>query len=185
MKADGPPGASANGFNENLTLFASGKAALWIDATSGAGPLYDKSQSEVSDKVAFANAPIAVTANGSRWLWTWDFAIPQKSKQPEAAQRFAEWATSKDYIKLVAEDEGWATVPPGTRKSTYDNPEYQKAAPFPTVTLNAMQTADPPNPCIKPVPYTASHFLPIPKFHPYPPWMVELQSLREAHAESG
>ena len=33
MKADGPPGASANGFNECLTLFASGKAAMWIDST--------------------------------------------------------------------------------------------------------------------------------------------------------
>src|SRR5260370_1307727 len=65
MKADGPPGASANGFNENLTLLASGKAALWIDATSGAGPLYDKSQSQVSDKVAFANAPLPLTPNCS------------------------------------------------------------------------------------------------------------------------
>ena len=167
MKADGPPGASANGFNENLTLFASGKAALWIDATSGAGPLYDKSQSQVSDKVAFANAPIAVTPNGSRWLWSWAFAIPQKAKQPEAAQRFAEWATSKDYIKLVAEDEGWATVPPGTRKSTYDNPDYQKAAPFASVTLTALQTADPTKPCIKPVPYTGIQFVGIPEFQSF------------------
>src|SRR5215470_16735751 len=65
MKKDGPPGASANGFNENLTLFASGKAAMWIDATSGAGPLYNKSQSQVSDKVAFANAPTQATPNGA------------------------------------------------------------------------------------------------------------------------
>src|SRR6478752_4058351 len=77
MKADGPPGASSNGFNENLTLFASGKAAMWIDATSGAGPLYDKSQSQVSDKVAFADAPIQATPNGAHWLWSWAFAIPQ------------------------------------------------------------------------------------------------------------
>ena len=167
MKADGPPGASANGFNENLTLFASGKAALWIDATSGAGPLYDKSQSQVSEEVAFANAPIALTPNGSRWLWSWAFAIPQKAKQSEAAQRFAEWATSKDYIKLVAEDAGWATVPPGTRKSTYDNPDYQKAAPFAAVTLKAMQTADPTNPCIKPVPYTGIQFVGIPEFQSF------------------
>ena len=167
MKADGPPGASANGFNENLTLFASGKAALWIDATSGAGPLYDKSQSQVSEEVAFANAPIALTPNGSRWLWSWAFAIPQKAKQSEAAQRFAEWATSKDYIKLVAEDAGWATVPPGTRKSTYDNPDYQKAAPFAAVTLKAMQTADPTNPCIKPVPYTGVQFVGIPEFQSF------------------
>jgi hypothetical protein len=70
MKADGPPGASSNGFNENLTLFASGKAAMWNDATSLGGPLFDKTQSQVADKVAFANAPIAVTPNGSRWLWS-------------------------------------------------------------------------------------------------------------------
>jgi sorbitol/mannitol transport system substrate-binding protein len=167
MKADGPPGASANGFNENLTLFASGKAALWIDATSGAGPLYDKAQSKVSDKVAFANAPVAETPNGSHWLWSWAFAIPKASKNAEAAEKFALWATSKPYIKLVAEDQGWATVPPGTRKSTYDNADYQKAAPFAAVTLQAMQTADPTNPCIKPVPYTGVQFVGIPEFQSF------------------
>ena len=50
-------------------------------------------------------------------------------------------ATSKEYMKMVADETGWATVPPGTRKSLYDNPEYQ-AAPFAAVTLKAMQTAD-------------------------------------------
>jgi polyol transport system substrate-binding protein len=168
MKADGPPGASANGFNENLTLFASGKAAtIWIDATSGGGPLYDKAQSQVSDKVAFAAAPVAVTPNGSHWLWSWAFAIPKAAKASEATEKFALWATSKPYIKLVADDAGWATVPPGTRKSTYDNPDYQKAAPFAAVTLQAMQTADPTNPCIKPVPYTGVQFVGVPEFQSF------------------
>ena len=164
MKKDGPPGASSNGFNENLTLFGSGKAAMWIDATSGAGPLFDKSQSQVSDKVAFTSAPVAATPNGSHWLWSWALAIPKAAKQPEAALTFAEWATSKEYIKMAAEDGGWATVPPGTRKSTYDNPEYQAAAPFASVTLKAMQTADPTNPAIKPVPYVGVQFVGIPEF---------------------
>jgi hypothetical protein len=53
--------------------------------------------------------------------------------------------TSKDYIQLVADDIGWASVPPGTRKSTYESPEYQKAAPFAQATLKAMETADPTN----------------------------------------
>src|SRR3984885_15025563 len=167
MKADGPPGASSNGFNENLTLFASGKAAMWIDATSGGGPLFDKSQSQVSDKVAFASAPLAVTPNGAHWLWSWAFAIPQKAKNAEAAEKFALWATSKPYIKLVAADAGWPTVPPGTRKSTYDTPDYQKAAPFAPVALQAMQTADPTNPCIKPVPYTGVQFVGIPEFQSF------------------
>ena len=34
MKVAGPPGASSNGFTENLTLFNSGKCGIWIDATS-------------------------------------------------------------------------------------------------------------------------------------------------------
>jgi sorbitol/mannitol transport system substrate-binding protein len=164
MKANGPPGASANGFNENLTLFASGKATMWIDATSGAGPLYDKAQSQVSDKVAFAPAPIAVTPNGSHWLWSWALAIPKASKSAEAAKKFALWATSKPYIKLVADDAGWAMVPPGTRKSTYETPEYKEAAPFAAVTLAAMQSADPTNPAIKKVPYSGIQFVGIPEF---------------------
>src|SRR6266404_8418143 len=163
MKADGPPGASANGFNENLTLMTSGKAAMWIDATVAGSMLYDKSQSQVSDKVAFANAPIQATPNGSHWLWSWAFAIPKAAKNAEAAEKFALWATSKPYIKLVADDAGWATVPPGTRKSTYDNADYQKAAPFAAVTLTALQTADPTKPCIKPVPYTGIQFVGIPE----------------------
>src|ERR1700736_4941089 len=167
MKKDGPPGASSNGFNENLTLFASGKAAMWIDATSGGGPLYDKAQSQVADKVAFAAAPIQDTPNGAHWLWSWAFAIPQKSKNSEAAEKFALWATSKPYIKLVADDAGWTTVTPGTRKSTYENPDYQKAAPFAAVTLQAMQTADPTNPCIKPVPFTGVQFVGIPEFQSF------------------
>ena len=167
MKKNGPPGASANGFNENLTLFASGKAAMWIDATSGGGPLYDKAQSQVSDKVAFANAPTQATPNGAHWLWSWAFAIPKAAKNAEAAEKFALWATSKPYIKLVADDAGWATVPPGTRKSTYDNADYQKAAPFAAVTLHAMETADPNNPAIKPVPYTGIQFVGIPEFQSF------------------
>ena len=167
MKADGPPGASSNGFNENLTLFGSGKAAMWIDATSGAGPLFDKSQSQVSDKVAFAQAPIAKTPNGSHWLWSWALAIPKSAKQPEAALKFALWATSKEYIKMAAADGGWAIIPPGTRKSPYDNEEYLKAAPFAAVTLKAMQTADPTNPAITKVPYIGIQFVGIPEFQAF------------------
>ena len=166
MKADGPPGASANGFNENLTLMTSGKAAMWIDATVAGSMLENPKESQVAGKMGYAPAPIEATPNGSHWLWSWAFAIPAKAKQSEAAQKFAEWASSKDYIKLVADDQGWPAVPPGTRKSTYENPEYQKA-PFAATTLQAMQTADPTNPCIKKVPYTGIQFVGIPEFQSF------------------
>ncbi len=167
MKNYGPPGASGNGFNENLTLFASGKAAMWIDATVAAGSLSDPKESQVAGKVGFANAPIAVTPNGSHWLWAWAFAIPKASKSGDAAEKFALWATSKEYINLAAADAGWATVPPGTRKSTYENPDYQKASPFAAVTLKSMQTADPTNPCLHPVPYHGIQLVGIPEFQSF------------------
>ncbi len=164
MKKDGPPGATSNGFNENLTLMTSGKAAMWIDATVAGGMLESQKQSQVAGKMGYAPSPIEVTPNGSHWLWSWAFSIPKKAKQPEAAEKFAVWATSKDYVKLVAEDLGWASAPPGTRKSTYANPEYQKAAPFAATTLQALETADPTNPAIRKVPYIGIQFVGIPEF---------------------
>jgi sorbitol/mannitol transport system substrate-binding protein len=164
VKKYGPPGVTANGFNENLTLFGSGKAAMWIDATVAGGILENPKQSQVVGKVGYALAPIAVAPNGSHWLWSWAFAIPSKAKNAEGAKKFAAWATSKQYIQLVADDLGWASVPPGTRKSTYENPEYQKKAPFSEATLKSMQTADPTNPCVQKVPYTGITFVGIPEF---------------------
>jgi sorbitol/mannitol transport system substrate-binding protein len=164
MKKCGPGGATSNGFNQNLTLMQTGRAAMWIDATVAGGMLESSKQSKVVGKMGYAPAPIAVTPNGSHWLWSWAFGMPKSAKQPEAAEKFAAWATSKEYIALVAADEGWASVPPGTRKSTFDNPDYQKAAPFAATTLQAMQTADPTNPCIKKVPYTGIQFVGIPEF---------------------
>jgi sorbitol/mannitol transport system substrate-binding protein len=167
LKKDGPPGASSNGFNENLTLMSSGKCAMWIDATVAAGMLYNKQQSQVADKIGFAAAPTEVTPKGSHWLWSWALAIPKSSKQQDAAKKFITWATSKPYIEMVAKDEGWASVPPGTRESTYANPEYQKAAPFSSFVLKAIQTADPNDPSAKKVPYTGVQFVGIPEFQSF------------------
>ncbi|WFS04425.1 ABC transporter substrate-binding protein [Rhizobium tumorigenes] len=160
----GPPGVTSNGFNENQALFATGHCAMWIDATSAAGRVFDPKQSKVADKIAFTAAPIAVTPNGASWSWSWNLAIPATSTKVEAAKSFVKWATSKDYVKLVGEKEGWVAVPPGTRKSTYDLPEYQKAAPFAAAVLKAILSADPTKATKDPVPYTGVQFVAIPEF---------------------
>jgi sorbitol/mannitol transport system substrate-binding protein len=164
MKADGPTGAVANGFNENQALFEGGKCAMWIDATSAAGRVSNPKESHVADKIAFTASPTAVTPNGSAWAWSWALAIPSTTKKEAAAKDFVRWATSKDYVKLVGDTEGWVAAPPGTRKSTYDNPEYQKAAPFASIVLNAIMIADPNHATKDPVPYTGVQFATIPEF---------------------
>ena len=160
----GPPGASSNGHNENRALFASGNCAMWVDATSAAGYIFNPSQSKVADKTGFAKAPVEATANGAGWFWAWALAIPNSSKKVEAAKDFMKWATSKDYVKLVGETEGWVAAPPGTRRSTYETPAYLKAAPFAEFTLGAILAADPSRPTKDPVPYTGIQFVAIPEF---------------------
>ena len=163
MKKSGPPGASSNGFNENLALFNSGKCAIWVDASVAGSFTTDKSQSKVADSVGFAAAPTEVTDKGSSWLYAWSLAIPATSKHKDAAKAFITWATSKDYIQLVADKEGITNVPPGTRQSTY-NEAYLKAAPFAQVTLEMMKHADPAHPSAKPVPYVGIQYVTIPEF---------------------
>ena len=164
MKADGPPGASSNGFNENLALFNDGKCGMWIDATVAASFVTDPKQSKVADKVGFALAPDNGLGKRGNWLWSWALGVPSGSKKIDAAEKFIAWATSKHYLDLVASKEGIANVPPGTRTSLYKNPDYDKAAPFAALTLESIESADPTHPTVKPVPYTGVQFVAIPEF---------------------
>jgi sorbitol/mannitol transport system substrate-binding protein len=164
LNRDGPPGAPSNGFNENQALLAGGHCAIWVDATSAAGRLYNKATSKVGDVLAFAQSPIEVTPKGAAVFWTWSLAIPSSTKKLEAAKSFVKWATSKEYVTRVGETAGWVAAPPGTRKSTYDNPNYQKAAPFAKMVLAAIMTADPTNATKDPVPYQGVQFVAIPEF---------------------
>ena len=163
LKNYGPPGVSSNGFNETLALFNSGKCAIWVDASVAGSFTTDKTQSKVADSVGFAAAPTEVTDKGSSWLYAWSLAIPATSKHKDAAKAFITWATSKEYIQLVADKDGITNVPPGTRQSTY-NAAYLAAAPFAKVTLQMMQHADPAHPSAKPVPYVGIQYVTIPEF---------------------
>ncbi|AHD13997.1 MULTISPECIES: sugar ABC transporter substrate-binding protein [Pseudomonas] len=163
LKQYGPPGASSNGFNENLALFNSGKCAMWVDASVAGSFVTDKAQSKVADQVGFAFAPKEVTDKGATWLYSWALAIPTSSRAKDAARTFSTWATSEAYGKLVAEQEGVANVPPGTRASTYSD-AYLAAAPFAKVTLESLKRVDPDHPTLKPVPYVGIQLVTIPEF---------------------
>jgi sorbitol/mannitol transport system substrate-binding protein len=160
----GQPGATGTGFTEALTLMAQGQAAMWVDATVAAGFLSNPEQSTIVDSLGFAPAPVGPVAKGNHWLWAWSLAIPTTSSHPAEALQFATWATSRDYINLVGETNGWATIPPGTRVSTYENQNYLDAAPFAPVVLGLMVSADPTDSTRDPVPYVGVQFVGIPEF---------------------
>ncbi len=164
LKNYGPPGSANNSFNEILALYNAGKCGMWVDATIAASFITDPKQSKVADKVAFAQAPTSVTPKGANWLWAWALAIPAGSKKVDAAQKFINWSTSQEYIELVGKTNGWASVPTGTRKSTYTNAEFLKAAKFATAEKAAIDSANPNDSTLPKSPYVGVQFAAIPEF---------------------
>ncbi|AXY51164.1 sugar ABC transporter substrate-binding protein [Rhodococcus ruber] len=56
-------------------------------------------------------------------------------------------------------------MPPGSRLSTYEIPEYREAAAaYGPLTLESIESATPDAPTVEPVPYTGVQFLAIPEF---------------------
>ena len=160
----GPPGSEGNSFNEILALVNEGRCGMWIDATIAASFVSDPEQSKVAEHMAFAQAPYKATKKGANWLWAWALAVPAGTRQADDAKAFIEWATSKEYIELVASRNGWANVPTGTRQSTYDNPMFQEAATFDEAELKAILSANPDDSTLNPSPYTGVQFAAIPEF---------------------
>jgi sorbitol/mannitol transport system substrate-binding protein len=130
------------GYNKCLELYLSGKVAMWYDATVAAG-LLEADNSDVKGKNGYAPAPVVLT-RASGWLWSWALAIPTTSSKADLAWRYISWAAGPQYIKEAGPRiaGGWAAIPPGTRRSTYEIPEYQKAArAFASSTLAAIESA--------------------------------------------
>jgi sorbitol/mannitol transport system substrate-binding protein len=164
VRSHGEIGASAAGFSECGTRYAQGQAAMWYDATSMTGTTEDPSSSKVVGKSGYASAPVQQTRN-SGWLYSWSLAIPKSSPNKQAAWDFMSWMTNKRYIKMVGQELGWSHVPPGSRLSTYDIPEYARSAKaYAQPTLDGIDAATQQNTMAEPVPYYGIQFLGIPEF---------------------
>ena len=159
----GESGASNDSFNQLLTLYGQGKCAMWYDATVAATSIAT-TYPDVYKQTGYALAPVNKTKS-SGWLWSWALGIPQGVSNSGAAWKYVSWATSKQYDQLVASKYGWSAVPPGTRTSLYNNPDYQKAAkPFAAITLQSINSTDPEHPTLNPVPYVGVQYVDVPQF---------------------
>ena len=79
-----------------------------------------------------------------------------------------DWATSKAYIAYDASKNGWASVPPGTRLSTYQNPSYLAAAgAFANLTLKEINSVNVTKPGLLPQPVPGVQYVGIPEFEEF------------------
>jgi sorbitol/mannitol transport system substrate-binding protein len=138
----GEKDAANSSFNECLTQYMDGKVAMWYDATVAASNL-EASNSPVKGKNGYAFAPVEKTKSAG-WLWSWALAIPKTSSKQNQAWKYISFATGPQYLKEAGTriSGGWAAIPPGTRNSTYQIPQYEKAAAaFAKPTLEAIAAA--------------------------------------------
>jgi sorbitol/mannitol transport system substrate-binding protein len=143
----GEKDAANSSFNECLSQYKDGKVAMWYDATVAAG-LLEASDSPVKGKNGYAAAPIEKTQNAG-WLWSWALAIPKTTSKQDLAWKYVSFATGPQYLEEAGSKipGGWAALPPGTRKSTYEIPQYKEAAKaFAKPTLDAISSAPITNP---------------------------------------
>lgn len=131
-----PPDVGSYTHEEALGAFISGKTAMWLDATALAGQITDPESSTVADKVAFVPTPTGPAGDGAA-LAGWNLAIPESSKNKDAAWAFISYMASKEKVTEYVENGGVAT-----RASAFDDAELQESNPSYEAQKLALESAN-------------------------------------------
>lgn len=117
----GPPGVTNMHWPQAQALFASGKVAMWTDASVFTAAVTDPEKSVVADQVGIAPFPAGPAGAKPFQVVPWAIGIAAQSKQKEAALEFLKWATSKEVAK-TAQLAGLTMA----RSSVWNDPEITK-----------------------------------------------------------
>jgi len=104
--------------------FARGRYALLVDSDHYVAYFEDPAYSELVGKIGYAPPPLGPTGSRRPNLWTWSVVMNSRARDRDAAWRFVEWATGKDFL-LRSVGEG--NMNP-TRASTWDDDGFRKLA---------------------------------------------------------
>ncbi len=114
------------GWQENQSKFENGEFVFFIDASSLASQIFDPQHSIIAEKVQMTQAPFVNSPQGSRWFWSWNFAIPAQSQNKKLAKAFIRFASEAKPASLQT-----GVIPPsGIRRSSYKNNGHMTQFPF-------------------------------------------------------
>ncbi len=117
----GPPGVTNMSWPQAQALFASGKVAIWTDASVLIAGIIDPGKSVVADQVGVAIFPAGPAGARPFQVVPWSVAVAAQSRQKDAALEFLKWATSKQVAK-TAQLNGLTMA----RTSVWNDPEIVK-----------------------------------------------------------
>jgi multiple sugar transport system substrate-binding protein len=118
LLSNAPPDVETYSWDAAVSAFASGKTAMWFDATSLQPWLTDPSKSKVVGKVGYVPPPAGPKGRFGP-VGGWSLGLPANSRNKEAGWAFIAWMTSKAKAKDVIAKGG---VP--SRVSTLTDPDF-------------------------------------------------------------
>lgn len=95
LRNSGPQGVAGFNWNESQSLFAQGRAAMWIDGVGFAPPVEDPQRSRVVGKVGYGIFPAGPKAHHSGMFGD-GIGIASASRKKEAAFLYCLWTTNKE-----------------------------------------------------------------------------------------
>ncbi len=94
----GPPDWLDQRWYELALDFARGRYALIVDSDHYVAYFEDPATSELVGRIGYAPPPAGPTGLRRPNLWTWSVVMNTRAADKEAAWRFVEWATGRDFL---------------------------------------------------------------------------------------
>ncbi|MGE4467628.1 ABC transporter substrate-binding protein [Sphaerochaeta sp.] len=112
----GPQGVTSMSWENIMPVFQAGKVAMWTDASVFYGQIVDPAKTEIpAEDIGVAQLPRGPKDDSPFIVVSWGMAMSSASKNKDAAQKFLDWATSKELAKegmlsniTMARDSAWA-----------------------------------------------------------------------------
>lgn len=96
LKNYGPPGVINMSWPQAVALFASGKAAMYTDASVMLAQMTDPAKSKIAGKIGVVPFPAGPAGQKPYMVTSWALAVSEKSQNKDAAWEFIRWSTSKE-----------------------------------------------------------------------------------------
>lgn len=121
-----PPGSENFGYDETVTAWQQGRAAIAWTYGSLIGAHFENPEvSKAAGNSVYVPAPLGPYGMGSPHFGSWGIAMNKDSRNKEAAWAFIQWACSRDLAKRWTLEGGHTP-----RHSVYRDPEVLKAQPY-------------------------------------------------------
>jgi multiple sugar transport system substrate-binding protein len=94
----GPKGVTSMSWENIMPVFQAGKVAMWTDASVFYGQIVDPTKTQIpAENFGIANFPAGPDGKNTPFIVvSWGMAVAKQSKNKALANKFLEWATSKD-----------------------------------------------------------------------------------------